>query len=192
MDHQDHLSRIADLSLCLNNRDTLGAEIEARNLSAGHPAYWYRGRTSAAMWVVELSRCEEHNFSFLRALEAFIERHPRINVLEILDGVIPLNEEAVHELSIAYRFQSSFRDDLADRERKAIFDPEYFPGMDAEMRARWEAQYAECQYRWEQRYVAGLKDVSSPKAALAVALATVALDDAARVAVEGHEIEQVA
>ena len=187
LSREDHIQRLRDLGECLKNRDDVTIEQQVRKIMAGQPAYWFRGRTSGATWVVELSACDEHNHSFLKALEAFVERHPGVTVLEILDGVIPLNAEAVHELQLCYRLQSSFRDNLADRERKAIFDPEFYPRMDPEMRARWAAEYEVIQRRWDARH-AGV----SPKAALVLAMTAVAADDEARVAVAGEQIEQVA
>ena len=127
----NHLQRLHDLSLCLNNRDDITIAQTVRNLEEGKPAYWYRGRTSGATWVVDLSHVHG---SFLKALEVFIERKPNLRIIEdVLDNVIPLNASAVNELALCYRLQSTFRDDLADRERRAIFDPEYFPGMSDEM-----------------------------------------------------------
>lgn len=192
--HSDHIQRLHDLSLCLNNQDNLGWEAEADNLTHGRPAYWYVGRTSAAMWVVWMARTEDHNHSFLRALEAFVARKPTVDVLEVLDGVIPLNAEAVHELGLCYRLQSTFREDveLADRERRALFDPEFFDGMSDEMRARWERQYEAIQQRWANRREAeyeARKGIGKT-AALVIALANI--DDAARAAVEGVTLDEVA
>jgi hypothetical protein len=149
----DHIQRLHDLSLCLNNEDSLGWEVEARNLEADRPAYWYRGQTSPASWLVEMSRCEEHNRSLLKAAEAFADRHTSHDMVDVYDAVIPLNEAAVRELGLCYRLQSTFRDDaeLRDRERKAIFDPVFFPGMADEMRGRWQSQYEACQQRWADR-----------------------------------------
>jgi hypothetical protein len=183
----NHIQRLHDLSLCLNNRDDITIAQTVRNLEEGKPAFWYRGRTSGATWVVDLSHAHG---SFLKALEAFVARKPNVDVLEILDGVIPLNAEAVHELALAYRLQSTFRDDLADRERRAIFDPEYFPGMSDEMRGRWAARYQECQQRWAEARLADMDRGVGKTAALAIALANI--DDAARVAVEGEPVAEVA
>lgn len=153
MSRAEHIHRLHDLSLCLNNEDTLGWEAEARNLEANRPAYWYRGQTSPASWLVEMSRCEEHNFSLLKAAEAYADRHPHQNMLDAYDGVIPLNEPAVRELSLCYRLQSTFRDDaeLRDRERKAIFNPVFFLRMSDEVRDRWQRLYEGCQQRWADR-----------------------------------------
>lgn len=190
LSRDDQINRLRDLSFCLNNSDDLLIEAIANNLMSGHPAYWFRGRTSGATWVVELANCKDHNRSFLKALEVFVERKPTVDVLEILDNVIPLNEAAVHELSLCYRLQSTFRDDLADRERQAIFDPETFPHMDAAMMAVWETQYEAIQQRWANRREVEFEGRKT--AALVIALSNIASDDAARAAVEGEPIEQVA
>lgn len=210
---EQHLDRIRDLSLCLNNEDSLGAEHEARNLLADRPAYWYRGQTSPASWLVEMSRCEEHNFSLLKAAEVFADRHPHADQLAAYDAIIPLNEPAVRELSLCYRLQSTFRDDaeLRDRERKAIFNPVFFLRMRQDMRDEWRRLYEGCQQRWadrrdaefEARKAKAFEDqmvgavpqwpVSSRReAALAIASANVSLDDVARAAVEGKRMAEVA
>lgn len=190
---EDHITRIRDLSQCLNNEDYLGMETEADNLVSGKPAYWYRGRTSAAMWVVWGSRTDEANHSFLKALETFVSRKPTIDVVgDILDNVIPLNDAAVAELQLCYRLQSTFCDDLKDRERQAIFDPEFFPRMGAATRAVWAVLYEQCQRRWAERYHATLKDAQSPVLDLVKAAVAVSSDDDARVVVEGEPVSEVA
>lgn len=149
----EHIQRLHDLSLCLNNEDSIGWEAEATNLAEDRPAYWFRGQTSPASWLVMLSRCEEHDYSLLKAAEVFADRHPRYDMVDVYDGVIPLNDAAVRELSLCYRLQSTFREDaeLRDRERQAIFDPVFFPRMSDEMRDRWQRQYEGCQQRWADR-----------------------------------------
>ena len=204
----EHIQRLHDLSVCLNNEDTLGWEAEARNIEADRPAYWYRGQTSPASWLVEMSRCEEHNFSLLKAAEAFADRHTEHDLVDVYDGVIPLNEPAVRELSLCYRLQSTFRDDaeLRDRERKAIFDPVFFPRMSDEMRARWQSQYEGCQQRWADRrddeYEARNLSATASLAIAATNLDATLLDavgaalsvpaDPARAAVEGPHMNEVA
>lgn len=208
MPRAEHIQRLHDLSVCLNNEDTLGWEAEARNIEADRPAYWYRGQTSPASWLVEMSRCEEHNFSLLKAAEAFADRHTEHDLVDVYDGVIPLNEAAVRELSLCYRLQSTFRDDdeLRDRERQAIFDPVFFPRMSDEMRARWQSQYEGCQQRWADRrddeYEARNLSATASLAIAATNLDATLLDavgaaisvpaDPARTAVEGPHMNEVA
>jgi hypothetical protein len=191
---EQHLARITDLSLCLNNGDSLSAETEARNLIEGRPAYWHRGQFTAAGMLVFLSRCAEHNHSLLKACEAYVERHPNRDLVDALDGVIPLNQPAIDELQFCYRLQSTFRDDLADRERTAIFNPVFFPHMSQESRDRWQAQYEGAQRRWADRRDEEheARKGMSLAAALAITAANVSLDDAARGAVEGEKMGEVA
>lgn len=204
--HEQHIARIRDLSLYLNNEDSLGAYSEAHNLADGRPAYWHRGQFSPASALVALSRCVEHNHSLLKAAEAFADRHTQHDLVDVYDGIIPLNEAAVDELMLCYRLQSTFRDraELADRERKAIFDPVFFPRMRQEMRDEWERLYEGCQQRWADRRddaVEARKGIS-PAAAMALTMATivarhapdtaVSLDDVARAAVEGEPMSEVA
>lgn len=178
-----HIERITDLATCLDNRDDLCAENMARNLSMGVPAYWYRGWTNAASYIVEDAG---RAGSLLTALIAFAERHPHDDLASHLDKVIPLNQPAVRDLSLCYRLQSTFREDaeLRDRERQAIRGAVYLPHMSAEVRARWAAEYASIQRRFEARRI-GI----GTKAALAIAITNVASDDDARAAVEGGQIK---
>ncbi len=203
---EQHLDRIRDLSLCLNNEDSLGAEHEARNLIEARPAYWFRGQTSPAAALVCMSRCVEHNHSLLKAAEAFAERHTQHDLVDVYDGIIPLNEAAVDELMLCYRLQSTFRDraELADRERAAIFNPVFFPRMRQEMRDEWERVYEGCQQRWADRRddAVEARKGMSPAAAVALTMATIvaryapdtaaSLDDVARAAVEGEPMSEVA
>lgn len=167
------LERIEDLGRCCANLDSIDADHVAGNLGVGIPAYWYRGDRTGAASVVRLSHSAEHNFSFLKALEAFHARHPAYGVLEVLDGVIPLNAAAIDELTLCYRLQSTFRDDLAGRERQAIYDPHYQRHMSDEMREVWRERYGECQRRFEerQRDAHWSRPVTSPRHLDAVALA---------------------
>lgn len=162
-----HLDRIHDLSLCLNNPDEPTARNMAQRLVDGLPAYWYRGQASAASRIVS----EVDDVCLITVMTGFIDAENQklrqgltkaTDIDATLDNIIPLNHAAVEELNLLYRLQSTFRDDLADRERAAIYSPFFIDGMDAATRAVWQTRYAACQRRWEERYAASLKDAHHP------------------------------
>lgn len=117
-----HLLRINDIADCRDNRDTLDAENAARNLMASKPAYWHFGRTNAASYI---GYDANRTGSLTSALVAFLEGHKgeKWDVEDILDAMIPLNDEAVAELELCYRMQAAFRDDIRQREEHAIMEP---------------------------------------------------------------------
>lgn len=166
-----HLARIRDLGTCQDNRDDLNAENAARNLIADVPAYWHRGRTNAAAYVAENAN---RAGSMLRAIADWADAHPGTYIASILDKTIPLNAAAVEELEFCYRLQSTHRDDLAGRERRAIFNPVYFPHMNPATRAIWDETYAACQRRFDARQGPAGKPVTSARHAMAVAIASAA------------------
>lgn len=205
IDHlKAHLDRIHDLSHCLNNPDEPTARNMAQRLVDGLPAYWYRGQASAASRIVS----EVDDVSLITVMTVYIDsenqklRQGLTKATDIdgtLDSIIPLNQPAIDELSLLYRLQSTFRDDLADRERAAIFNPFFIENMDLATRAVWQVRYEGCQQRWADRRDeeyearnAALKDAQSPVLDLAKVAVAIAFDGDARVAVEGREIEAVA
>lgn len=176
---QAHLDRISDLSMCCGNPDHLSAENAARALNEGKPAYWFKGRFSASALVVSAAGYEG---SLTRTMIAYIDQDNEkvrnglksaSDIDAVLDGIIPLNDAAVEELALLYRYQSTFRDDLAGRERQAIYNPWFIKGMDLATRAVWEVRYAACQRRFEERRLNALPDANHPALALVLAAAQV-------------------
>lgn len=204
LERAPHIARINDLSLCLNNPDGATRDVMASRLVDGLPAYWYRGQGSAASRIV--SQIDDD--SLITVMVGYIDRENEklrqgltkaTDIDATLDGIIPLNQPAIEELSLLYRLQSTFRDDLADRERKAIFDPFVIDGMDMATRAIWQTRYEACQQRWADRRDeeyearnAALPDAQSAVLDLAKVAVAIASDADARAAVEGEQVAEVA
>ena len=168
-----HKQRISDLALCRRNWDTPCANAALANIMSGQPAYWYFGRSSAASHVAPGANAKG---SLIAALEGFAERHPHVGIAEdILDRLIPLNAEAIAEMELAYRLQSTFRDryELETRERDAIIEA-YFPAnLTIDTRLRWGEEYAAARRRFDdrQRDAHWSRPVTTPRHLDAVAIA---------------------
>lgn len=164
-----HVERILDLATTRRNYSTTDAVKAAENLRDGKGAYWFRGQFSAASFVATDAN---FNGSLIRALVTFADQHKRVSLAEdVLDNIIPLNQAAIDEMQLAYRLQSTFRDDLDTRERDAIFDPYFMPGLSLKSRREWAEEYEAVQARFSERAAENLnaRPVTSPAAALAIA-----------------------
>lgn len=168
---QAHLDRVIDLATSRRNYiDGAGARRAAQNLTSGQPAYWYRGRFSAASFVGS----DANRVGLKEALLYFADTHEHFSITEdILDHLIPLNAPAIDEMDLAYRLQSTFREDLDRRERDAIYDPWYQPGIKLATRCSWNDEYEAIQARFEERRLNALPDASHPALALVLAAAQV-------------------
>ncbi len=114
------LRQIIDL---YDNDDAVAREYAEEAFNAGRPAYWSSATHSAA-----LTKCVMNTANRLGSLEDAIRievaPHRRWQVQDILDVLVPLNEAAERELSIAYsKYTGTWRDEpeLAMRRvRKAV------------------------------------------------------------------------
>ncbi len=156
--------RIEDIAACRRNLDSMSRDDAARNLMDDKPAYWSMAGGSALGLSAQVAATANFQGSLIRALdeksEGFAARG--INIArDILDKLIPLNIDAVEELDLCYRHQSTFRarESLLGRETSAILNPwsPAFPNDDSEAVAeRYSALVAEARQRLNDRRNAAL------------------------------------
>lgn len=105
------LARIELLSDYLDSANTLTAELAAKNLVEGKPAYWHNQRyhnAVAGIFLEEVNRraAIKPAAEYLSGL--FVSRR-EYGTEEHLDNLLPLNDAAVRDLMQAYRTRGAFR-----------------------------------------------------------------------------------
>lgn len=148
-----HLQRLRDLADCRRNHDDISAENAVRNLIAGTPAYWCMANspTSLPAYATQLANSGQSLLSAMQRMEPDTMAR-RIDIATaIYDQIIPLNDAAVAELELCYRMQSTFRDDIRQREERAIMEPWHPERQSDNSRAFWSDLHDKAQQRFQER-----------------------------------------
>lgn len=112
LDAKQATLRIRALSARLDNANSYPEGLAVANLAAGRPAFWSTGRYHNASLGILLAVVNE-----LASIKGAIEECRRFYVhsprdwarVELLDGLLPLNPQAVRELQNAYQAVGTFR-----------------------------------------------------------------------------------